>query len=38
MPTPMNAAILRRGLLDAHELGLEVGRRAGDESFRRLHG
>jgi glycerol dehydrogenase len=38
MPTPMSAAVLRRGLLDAHHLGLEVGRRVGDESFRRLHG
>jgi hypothetical protein len=38
MPMPIDAAILRRGLLDAHEVGLDVGRHAGDASYRRLHG
>jgi len=37
MPMPIDAAVLRRGLLGAHELGLEVGRRAGDAAYRRLH-
>jgi len=38
MPMALDAGTLRRGLLGAHELGLEVGRRAGDASYRRLHG
>ncbi len=37
MPMALDAAILRRGLIGAHELGLEVGRRAGDAPYRRLH-
>lgn len=31
-------AILSRGLLDAHELGLEVERHAGDAPYRRRQG
>jgi glycerol dehydrogenase len=37
MPMTIDAALLRRGLLGAHELGLEIARRAGDASHRRLH-
>ncbi len=37
MPMRLDPTILRRGLLGAHELGLEIGRRAGDASYRRLH-
>jgi glycerol dehydrogenase len=38
MPMAIDAAILRAGLLGAHELGLVVCRQAGDASYRRLHG
>jgi glycerol dehydrogenase len=38
MPMPIDAAILRRGLLDAHALGLAVCERTGDASYQRLHG
>ncbi|HEY2387206.1 MAG TPA: glycerol dehydrogenase [Candidatus Binatia bacterium] len=37
MPTAMSAAVLRQGLLGAHELGLAVGTQAGDAAYRRLH-
>jgi hypothetical protein len=37
-PVKIEAAVLRRGLLDAHDLGLEVCNDAGDASHRRLHG
>jgi glycerol dehydrogenase len=37
MPMELDAATLRNGLLDAHELGLDVARSAGDASHRRLH-
>jgi len=37
MPTPIDAARARAGLLDAHALGLAVRERLGEESYRRLH-
>jgi glycerol dehydrogenase len=37
MPMPIDATILRKGLLGAHDLGLAVGEQAGDASYRRLH-
>jgi glycerol dehydrogenase len=38
MPMEIDAAVLRRGLLGAHDLGLAVSARAGDASYQRLHG
>jgi len=38
MPMQIDAAVLRQGLLGAHELGLAVREQAGDASYRRLHG
>ncbi len=38
MPMPLDAAVLRKGLLGAHELGLAVCGQMGDASYRRLHG
>lgn len=38
MPVPLDAAVLRRGLLGAHDLGLAVREDAGDASWQRLHG
>jgi len=38
MSTPIDAAVLRSGLLGAHELGTAVAARTGDASYRRLHG
>jgi glycerol dehydrogenase len=38
MALPIDAAVLRQSLLDAHELGLAECQRAGDASYRRLHG
>jgi len=37
MPIPIDAAVLRAGLLDAHALGLAVQGELGDEAYRRLH-
>jgi glycerol dehydrogenase len=37
MPMRMDAAVLRQGLLGAHELGLAVREQAGDAAYRRLH-
>jgi len=37
-PEPLDAAVLRKGLLGAHELGLAVCGQMGDASYRRLHG
>jgi glycerol dehydrogenase len=37
MPMPIDAAVLRQGLLGAHDLGLAVCEQAGDASYRRLH-
>jgi glycerol dehydrogenase len=37
MPMQIDTAILRAGLLGAHELGLAVCEQAGDASYRRLH-
>jgi glycerol dehydrogenase len=37
MPTPVDAASLRAGLLAAHELGLAVRAEVGDDAYRRLH-
>jgi hypothetical protein len=38
MPMQIDAAVLRQGLLGAHDLGLAVCKQAGDASYRRLHG
>jgi len=38
MPMPIDAAVLRTGLLGAHDLGLAVREQAGDASYQRLHG
>jgi glycerol dehydrogenase len=38
MPMPLDAAVLRQGLLAAHDLGLGVSEQAGDAAYRRLHG
>lgn len=38
MPMPLDAGVLRAGLLGAHELGASVAARLGDASWRRLHG
>ncbi|MCC6848303.1 MAG: glycerol dehydrogenase [Deltaproteobacteria bacterium] len=38
MPTPVDAASLRAGLLGAHDLGLAMRAEVGDEAYRRLHG
>ena len=38
MPMKIEAAVLRDGLLRAHDLGQAVGQQAGDASYRRLHG
>jgi glycerol dehydrogenase len=38
MPMQIEAPVLRKGLLGAHELGLAVSEQAGDTSYRRLHG
>src|SRR5262245_34840324 len=37
MPMAIDAAVLRKGLLAAHELGLAVSAEAGDAPYRRLH-
>jgi len=38
MPMPVDAAVLRKGLLGADDLGRAVCEQAGDASYRRLHG
>lgn len=38
MPMQIDAAVLRKGLLGAHDLGRAVYEQAGDASYRRLHG
>lgn len=37
MPMKIDAAVLRDGLLRAHELGVSVREQAGDAAYRRLH-
>jgi glycerol dehydrogenase len=37
MPMAIEPAVLRTGLLDAHELGLAISREMGDAQYRRLH-
>jgi glycerol dehydrogenase len=37
MPIPIDAEVLREGLLGAHDLGSAVREQAGDASYRRLH-
>jgi len=37
MPMRIDAAVLRRALLDAHELGRAIGAESGDAAYRRLH-
>ncbi len=37
MPMPIDAGVLRAGLLAAHELGLAVRADVGDDAYRRLH-
>ena len=37
MPMAIDAAVLRKGLLGAHELGLAISADAGDAPYRRLH-
>lgn len=37
MPMAIDAGVLRRGLLGAHELGMAVCGERGDEAYRRLH-
>ncbi len=37
MPMPIDAAVLRAGLLGAHELGVAVCGERGDDAYRRLH-
>lgn len=37
LPMPVDASVLRRGLLAAHELGVAVCGELGDEAYRRLH-
>lgn len=37
MPMALDAAMIRKALLDAHELGRAVTERRGDEAWRRLH-
>jgi len=38
MPMQIDTPVLRKGLLGAHDLGLAECERAGDASYRRLHG
>lgn len=38
MPMQIDAAVLRKGLLGAHDLGLAVCEQVGDASYQRLHG
>jgi glycerol dehydrogenase len=38
MPMRVNAELIRKALLDAHELGLRVTNSVGDDAYRRLHG
>lgn len=37
MPMPIDASLLRKGLLEAHDLGLALCAQEGDASYRRLH-
>jgi glycerol dehydrogenase len=37
MPMEIDAQVLRKGLLGAHDLGLAVAQQAGDAPYRRLH-